>query len=343
MSLAILERQLKKNLVPPVYLWYGEEEFLIRRALARLENWLEERGDLAARIVVDGTETPLAEILIQARSPQLWGGRQLLIVWQAERYKLEDLAVLEKYLPAPAGQTCLVLIATGLKTKDVQAHKLWRLLLEKEAALGFFHLREGEIPGWLEREARQQGKTLGHGAAQKLIGAVGQNLLELHQELEKLILYAGVESTITAVHVAKLSSQSRTHTIFELVDALGQSQPDKALKVLARLLELGEHPSKILVMLARQIRLLMRTREGLKKNLTAAELAKELGLAKFMAEKLQRQAQGFRLAQLKSQLIRLHEADHQIKTGMAVPRLLLEKVILDMCPLPALKLQPREY
>ena len=153
----------------------------------------------------------------------------------------------------------------------------------------------------------------------------------------------GAETTITAAHITKLSSHSRTHTIFELVEALGQSQPDKAFKVLGRLLELGEHPSKILVMLARQIRLLMRTREGLKRKLTAGELAKELGWRNLLPKKLQKQAKGFRLAQLKSQLIRLHEADHQIKTGMAVPRLLLEKVILDLCPLPALKLQPREY
>ena len=40
----LLERQIKKNAVPPVYLWYGEEEFLIRRELTRLETWLEQRG-----------------------------------------------------------------------------------------------------------------------------------------------------------------------------------------------------------------------------------------------------------------------------------------------------------
>ncbi len=343
MSHPILERQLKQHLVKPVYLWYGEEGFLIRRALARLESWLVQQGDLAAKIVLDGTETPLEDALIAARSPQLWGGRQLVIVWQAERYKTENLARLEKYLQAPAKQTCLVLIAAGLKPKDVQAHTLWRQLLEQEAALGFFRLRDGELAGWLEREAKHQGKTLGPGAARIMVEAVGQNLLELYQELEKLILYTGAEKTITAAHITKLSSHSRTHTIFELVEALGQTQPDKAFKVLGRLLELGEEPPKILVMLARQIRLLMRTRECLKRKLNAAELAKELGVAKFIAEKLQKQAQGFRLAQLKSQLIRLHEADHQIKTGMAVPRLLLEKVILDMCPLPALKLEQREY
>ena len=54
MSLAILERHLKKSSLQPVYLWYGEEEFLIRRALARLEDWLRQGDDLAAKTVLDG-------------------------------------------------------------------------------------------------------------------------------------------------------------------------------------------------------------------------------------------------------------------------------------------------
>jgi DNA polymerase III subunit delta len=266
-----------------------------------------------------------------------------VILWQVERYKAEELAILEKYMHAPSARTCLILIAPGLKPKNVQGHNLWRRLLEQEAALGFPRLREGELPPWLEREAKRQGKGLGPGAARQLVEAAGPNLQDLHQELEKLILYTGTAPTITAADVVRLSSHSRTHTIFELVEALGQNRPDKALKVLDRLLELGEPPPRILVMLARQIRLLMQTREGVKRNLDAAELAKELGVQKFVAEKLQRQAGGFRLGQLKGHLIRLHEADQKFKTGMAAPRLLLEKVILDLCPLPALKLQPKEH
>jgi DNA polymerase-3 subunit delta len=212
--------------------------------------------------------------------------------------------------------------------------------MEREAALTFPRLREGELPNWLEREAKRQGKTLGPGAARQLAESVGYNLLELHQELEKLILYTVGQTAITTADIARLSSHSRIHSVFELLDSLGQNRPDKALKVLRRLLELGEHPSVIVVMLARQIRLLMRTREGLQKNLEVAALAKELGVQKFSAEKLQRQAGGFRLAQLQNHLIRLHEADQQIKTGMAEPRLLLEKIILDLCPLPALRLLP---
>ncbi len=214
MSHAVLERHLKSNSLKPVYLFFGEEEFLIRRALARLEDWLSQETELAAKTVLDAGETPLAEALTAARSPQLWGGKQLVTVWQVERYKTKDLSVLEKYLQAPSTQTCLVLAGPGLKHKDVQGHNVWRRLLEQEAALGFPRLREAELTPWLEREAKRQGKTLGPGAARQLVEAVGHNLLDLHHELEKLILYTGAEPTIMAADTAMLSSHSRTSLHF---------------------------------------------------------------------------------------------------------------------------------
>ena len=340
MSHPVLARHLKKNVLQPVYLWYGEEDFLIRRALARLEDWLQEQDELAARVVLDAAETPLAEAVAVARSPQLWGGRQLVVLWEVERYKAQELAALEKYLAAPAEQSCLILIAPGLKHKDVQSHRLWRRLLDQEAALGFARLREGDLPGWLEREAKLQGKSLGPGAARALVEAVGANLTDLHQELEKLVLYVGANPTISMADVGRVSSHSRAHTIFELVEALGQSRPDKALKVLDRLLELGEPPPRVLVMLARQLRLLLRTQEGMAKKLGTEQLARELKVPRFVVEKLQKQAVGFGRRQLEGQLIRLHEADQNLKTGMVAPRLLLEQIILDMCPSLTLRNRP---
>lgn len=342
MSHTTLERHLKKNTVKPVYLWFGEEEFLIRQALARLEEWLQQHAEDAAKTVFEAADTPLPEVLTAAKSPPLWGGRQLVLVWRTERYKAQDLAGLEAYLRAPSPHTCLIFIAPGLKPRDVQAQALWRQLQAEEAALAFPRLREGELPQWLEREARHQGKTLGPGAARTLIEATGSNLFDLYQELQKLVLYVGAAATITAADAARLGSQSRTRTIFELVEALGENRPDKAFKVLDRLLALGEPPARILVMLARQLRLLIRTREGLQNRLGALQLAQELGVPKMVAEKLLRQAGGFRRSQLQKQLIRLHEADQSIKTGMGAPRLLLERVILDLCPAPALRHPPPE-
>lgn len=339
----ILTRHLQKGTLRPVYLFYGEEEFLIRRALAQLEGWLAQREELAAKLFLDAAATPLAEALSTARAAQLWGGRQFVVLWGVERYKVKELAPLAKYLEGPSASTVLVLVGLGLKAKDVQASGLWRRLQDQEAALAFPRLREGEVIKWLEQEAKHQGKTLGPAAARLLLETVGPNLADLAQQLAKLSLYTGTDPLIPAAVVQKLASHSRVHTIFELVEALGQGRPERALKVLHRLLELGEPASVIVVMVARQIRLLLRTLEAGPHRPDPAALAKELGVLPFVAEKLQRQAAGFSLAGLQQQLLRLQEIDQQIKTGMAAPHLLLEKFILDLDRQPSLRTGPSRH
>ena len=144
---------------------------------------------------------------------------------------------------------------------------------KEEAALGFSRLREGELYQWLTREARQLGKNLTLAAAQRLVEMVGDNLAELSQELEKLALFAGPENTLTPALVTQLASHSRTYNIFALVDALGTPGFHQRLTSLGHLLDLGEHPAKILGMLARQVRILIRVKEGAGAN--PAELARQ--------------------------------------------------------------------
>ncbi|MGQ9920867.1 MAG: DNA polymerase III subunit delta [Desulfobacca sp.] len=343
MSHPILKRHLQKGSLRPVYLCYGEEEFLIRRALAQVAAWLAQRSELAAKLFLEAADTPLADALHAARSPQLWGGRQLLVLWGVERYPAKELTRLANYCEAPSTWTCLILVSLNLKAKDVQASGLWRQLLDQEAVLAFPRLREGEVLKWLAQEAKQQGKTLGPGAAQVLLQTVGPSLAELAQELEKLILAAGADTLLSATAVQQLVSDSRVHTIFELVEALGQKGPAQALKVLHRLLALGEPASVILVMLARQLRLLLRTQEALAQGLAPAALANALGVPPFVAEKLQRQAAHLSTAQLQQQLLCLQAVDQQIKTGMPAPQLLLEKIILELCPQPDVRIGPARY
>jgi DNA polymerase-3 subunit delta len=337
MSQVILARHLKKGALKPVYLFCGEEEFLLQRALGQVEAYLRERGELSAKVSFRLHEVSWAEVLSAARSPQLWGGRQLVVVWGVERSKAAELKPLAAYLQAPSAWTCLVLVAAALKMKEVQSHALWRQLLEQEAVVAFPRLWERELIQWLEEEAKRQGKTLAPGVARFLVEMGGQNLSELAQQLEKLILFVGAAPELSLAAARTLASQSRQYTIFELVEALGQSRPEKALQVLHQLLELGEPPGVILVMLARQIRLLWRVAAKPPEGRDADTLARELGLPPFAAAKLLQQAKHFRPGRLREQLLALQEVDLQLKSGALAPPLSLEKVILDLCPLPELR------
>ncbi|MCL4502226.1 MAG: DNA polymerase III subunit delta [Deltaproteobacteria bacterium] len=320
MSHPILERHLKNKALKPLYVFYGDEEFLMDRALARLEQGLTDQwGEAPAKVVRESHEIELPEFLTESRVASLWGPGQLLVlrrlVLNAEAFK-----AISDYLARPAPRTWVVLLAEGAKARDLAKNPSFSRLQREEAALGFLHLKEAELLQWLTQEARSLEKTLSLAAAQRLVEIVGDNLAELSQELEKLALYAGEEKTLTPNLVNQLATHSRTYNIFVLVEALGEPTPTKRLTALGQLLDLGEQPPKILVMLARQLRQLIKFKEN----------DPGLNLSQWNMRKLAQQAPRFSVAALRAHLFLLHEIDLRLKTSAGNPRLWLEWALLKM-------------
>jgi DNA polymerase-3 subunit delta len=331
MSHPTLERHLERGALKPLYLFFGDEEFLMLRALARLEAALtEQAGEPPVKVVRESQEVELPEFLAESRVAPLWGPGQLLILRGVESYPAAQLKALNEYLDHPAPRTWVVLLAEGLKVREVEKHPVWGRLLREEAALGFYRLRESELYQWLNREARRLGKNLTLAATQRLVEMVGDNLAELSQELEKLALFAGPEATLSSGLVRQLASHSRIYNIFALVDALGEPGCQPRLASLGHLLDLGEPPAKILGMLARQVRLLIRVKEG--DQADPAELARSLKVPQGVVKRLRQQAARFNEAALQAHLGVLHQVDYRLKTSTGSPRLWLEWALLRMGP-----------
>jgi len=332
MTHPILERHLDRRQLRPLYLFFGEEEFLVERALRRLARALtEESGEAPLRVVQEASEVSLEDFLAQARMAPLWGSGQLLVLRRVEIHAKKTLAPVTSYLEHPARRTLVVLTAPGLKSREVEKHPVFGPLHRDEAALGFFRLRAGELLPWLAQEARRLGKTLTPAAAQRLVEMVGDNLAELTQELNKLTLFAGTEATLTPQQVSQLASHSRSYNIFALVEALGETQAKRRLAALDHLLDLGEPPARILAMLARQLRLLIRYQETAP-HTSPNELARKIGVYPGLVKRLGQQARAFSLDTLKSHLALLHQADLSLKTSTANPRIWLEWALLQMGP-----------
>jgi DNA polymerase III subunit delta len=331
MSHPTLERHIKKGALKPLYLFYGEEEFLILRALDRLEAALAEKaGEPPAKVVRDAPEVELADFLAESRVATLWGAGQLLILRGVGAYNAEQLQAVSAYLEHPAPRAWVVLVAGPLKAREVEKHRVWGKLARQEAALIFYPLRESELYQWLTREARNLDKNLTLAAAQRLVEMVGDNLAELNQELIKLALFAGEEKTLSPTLVSQLASHSRTYNIFALVEALGEPAFPHRLASLGHLLDFGEPPPRILGMLARQLRLLIRVKEA--PEAKPAELARSLNLPHRVIKSLRQQAPRFSLAALKNHLALLHQVDSHLKTSTGNPRLWLEWAVIRMGP-----------
>ncbi len=93
----------------------------------------------------EAQEVGLAEFLAESREATLWGPGQLLILRRVDTYPAAQLKAITGYLDHPAARAWVVLLAEGLKSREVEKHAVWGRLAKEEAALGFFRLREGEL------------------------------------------------------------------------------------------------------------------------------------------------------------------------------------------------------
>jgi DNA polymerase-3 subunit delta len=186
-----------------------------------------------------------------------------------------------------------------------------------------------EMPRWIESETRKLGGKIEPGAAQRLSEMVGEDPRIAAQELGKLLTYVNYARPISMGDVDKVSIASAQGNIFDLVDALGQGDGNRAQHVLHTLLE-DEEVFAIWGMVIRQFRLLLQARELLDAGKSPAEVQTVLGLHPYVAPKICNQARRFSLPALETIYHKLLEIDEGAKTSQVPLDLALDLLVADL-------------
>jgi DNA polymerase-3 subunit delta len=274
-----------------IYLIGGADEFSVKETAAKLADKLapKKAGEFGVEII-DGSaanQDEAVKVLARLREALntvgLFGGGDKL-VWlkntdlladspttRAEAIK-EALAELADLLKGGLGDGVTLLISAIGCDRRKTLYKT----LEKVGEVQFFEaLEEGEgdsdeeIEGFIRSKARADGKTMGFDAVQTFRELVAPNLREIANELEKLFTYVGKRSEVTREDVRAICSASRQAVIWELTDALGARRTSQAIMALENLLDAGDQPIGILMMLVAQFRLMLLAKDLMQRKLIA--------------------------------------------------------------------------
>ncbi len=340
------------------YILHGDDEFLRAEQIAEFKRQVAEEGmgDLNVS-VLDGRGLELTELINICNTVPFVATRRLVIVHnllQREPARDTDegeesprarrasiVSGLLEYLPHLPAFTRLVLVEN--RTLPSNHALLKHCRQSKECYLREFKRpNDGELPGWIERRAAQKDVRIAPDAASLLAQYVHPRsksrqdepqpvLRALDAELTKLAGYIGYVGTITAEDVRALVTRAHVDDVFSLVDALGMRQGRLAMRLLQEMLDGGENELALLSMIARQVRLIL----GAKANYDAgrrsgSEVARELHVPSFVADKLLTQARNLSYAALERAHRLVVETEAGIKTG-APPRLALELLVLQIC------------
>ena len=327
MDLLKLTENLSDSNLEPVYLVHGQERFLVTEFLNRLRH-LVALGPMAdfnySRKKM--SETSGAEIVAEAKSMPMMASKRLIIVDDAEKMKTADGEVLELYLVNPSPETCLVLVGTKFDLRKGMFSKANRRKQVHKAE----SLQEREIVPFIGARARARNVSLARGVDAAIAVAVGPDCATLDDAVERLGLYAGGEQ-VAVPHVEEVVSSIRQHSVFEMVEAIGNRQPERALARLEELLGNREEPLRLSALLARHVRQLVLAKILSVQSAGNQEMAGALGVPPFVVKKLVAQSRGFSGARLENALARLADADIALKSSRRPGSLILEEAVMDLC------------
>ena len=330
-----------------IYLLYGEDDFSLREFLVEL------RSQIGPAEVVDANSTTLDASEISPRQlletcsgvPFLAERRLIVVEGLFQRFEEQgnrprrsrsaraggqagdEWANLADILTQIPQTTILAFVDGPLRRDNPMLRRVASLLAIRE----FPRPSGPALNRWIRQRVVATGSAISERAVRLLMDYVGGDLWVLSGEIEKLTLYCGA-GEISDDAVRLLVGHTRIASVFNAVDAVLERKGATALGLVSRMLQSGAEVSYILVMLARQLRLVLLTQELLAHRVPRAELGRRLGLAvEFAVRRVEEQAHRHSPEKVRAMYRKLLDTDLAIKRGAAAEEQALETLVAELC------------
>ena len=300
-SPADVRKQIASGKVGPIYVLLGPDD---TAKIALAGEFLELiEPDLRAfnsdRLY--GGETTGADVVDAARTLPMMAPRRVVLLVHADRLlnpkkesdaSTRDLEVLEGYIKAPVDTCCLVMVAESVDKR----RSLTKQLLAKAVVVELAGPSDpAEAARWVKDFVTKGGMAIDPRAARLAADRVGPDISRLRSDIERLMLYAAGHATITEADVKEVIAPATSQDDWAVTRAIERRSAGDALRELGLMMEAGAVPYVILGQLA----WFVRTKVPAQKAPSAVEAVFRTDLA--------------------------------IKTSAGDPRVLLERLVVELC------------
>jgi DNA polymerase-3 subunit delta len=327
----------------PVYFLYGPEDYLIEEEIRRL---LDQTLSLKERVfnlhIFNGGEHNAQEIVQAARTLPMFSKYRFVLLREADQFDEEKVETLLPYIRDPSTKTCLAMYG-----QTPGPWKRYQKEIEKVGKVTEFPRVKGKgLISWIRKRMEEKGKSITEEAAGYLVEVVGDHLQDLENGLEKAFLSIGSKRVAELSDIDGITSDVKISTVFDLTDAIGHRNLEKALGILEKALESKAIPFKkeeplpkrkddpvplLVGMMSKHYWNIWRTKEMISGRKDLEGIAKALRMQAWSVRKLIEQGRGFSEASLREGILKCHQTDLAIKTGRGPKNLLMEKLVIDLC------------
>jgi DNA polymerase III subunit delta len=318
---------LKQGTIEPVYFLFGPEAYLRDRAARAIADealrgtLLREFNEASFSLISDDVRAAIA------------AAEQLPMMARRRVVRIKDFAKLPeaaeefllRYVERPVESSVVIFI-----TADIDKRKKLAKTLMQGAAFEFQPLKTNELSVWAKSYVKELKTEIEPRALQRLIELVTSNLHVLANELNKLAAAALPSGRITLELVDALSIRSREHQNYELTDHMLARNGKAAVKTLKELLDDGVEPVMLIGLIAGTYRRLALAKGLLSRGASPGEIFSEVRMPSFKQGAYLSILNRLDSRTIAKRIQRIAEADLNIKTSKATPRMQVEMLVCEL-------------
>lgn len=319
-----IKKDIKNNEFKNIYLIYGEEEFTKRNIKKMLAQAIVSPDDTMNMSRFEGKGINPKEIIDLAETLPFFSDRRLILMENTGYFKSPCDSIIE-YLSDFTDTTFFVFVEEEVDKRG----RMYKTVKERGYICECKHLNNDAIMKWILGKLGKENKKITRETMNFLLELLGSDMDKISKEVEKLMCYTLDKEVIEISDIEAICSPEITGKIFEMIDAMGNKNKERALELYYDLLVNKEPPMRILYMLSRQFNIMLQIKELSDKGISSKEMESKLKMAGFIISKNLKQLARFKIEDIKKALERAVAIEEDVKMGNIADKIAVEMVIIE--------------
>ena len=330
-DLQTLKEDLRAKQPGRLYIFHGEETFLLHHYLEQLKKQLLDELTESFNFHKLTSETfdirsfadSVENLPMMAEHTLVWVDEvDIFKLAEADRDKMgEILGDIPDYC------TVVFTYVTTPWKPDKRLKKLHSAVTEHGTVVEFQKQSPRDLIPWITRHFAAHQKRIAPELCSYLIDITGGTMTTLGGEIEKIAAYSGAD-TIVKSDIDAVTEPVLDAVVFQMTDLLSQGECGKALQKLRTLLQMQEEPIKILGAIGMHFRRLGVARTLLDCGKGPSDLMRLCGMGDYPARKNMSAAGKFSCKFYATAAELVLETDRQMKTSFDDKQRLLELLLM---------------
>ena len=324
-----LKKQWKNGEFSRCYLFFGAESYLLKDYETTLmKAILPEGSEMMNHDIFEEKRATAAAIMDAAETFPFLNDKRLVTVRNSEFFqkggRKEEGEKLKGFLADIPESTCILFI----EEKVEKTSALYKAVVKHGNAVEFKKLSDKDLGTWIKRICKENSKQMTENVLGLFLQTVDHDMENIEGELMKLIAYKGEDAEISAEDIRAVCTVSLEARVFDLVKAVAEKRPEKAVQIYRTLLSLKESPYMVLSLITRQFRFILETKLLSESGMTNDAIAAKLEIRDFAVKEYSRQSKRFPVEIWKQAMRDCLETDLNIKLGKAAEETAVELLIM---------------